>query len=90
LERSTGATESGLARRQRKSGISVPSVNGPSLLIYGDQDDPAMRRGVATHLGSDSIMVPSAGHWGPVYSERIVSTIAPDVDRWLRNTLEES
>src|SRR4029078_11978638 len=38
LERSAGASESGLARRQRKAGISVPSVAAPWMLIYGDED----------------------------------------------------
>jgi pimeloyl-ACP methyl ester carboxylesterase len=90
LERSAGATESGLARRQRKSGISVPAVPAPSLLIYGDQDDPAMRKGIANHLGSDSLLVPGAGHWGPVYSERIVAMLAPGVDNWLRRNVSES
>jgi pimeloyl-ACP methyl ester carboxylesterase len=93
LEHSVGATESGLARRQRKSGISVPSVNAPSMTVYGDQDaaiQPAHSRGVAAHLGGDSMMVPGAGHWGIVYSERIVSTIAPGVDNWLRRNLEDA
>jgi pimeloyl-ACP methyl ester carboxylesterase len=93
LERSAGATESGLARRQRKSGISVPSVKGPSLTIYGDQDtaiQPAHSRRVAAHLGGDSMMLPGAGHWGIVYSERMAGVLAPGVDRWLRMTLEDA
>ncbi len=93
LERSAGATESGLARRQRKAGISVPSVAAPSMLIYGDQDtaiDPAYSRKVAAHLRGDSMMLPGAGHWGIVYSERMVSVLAPGVDHWLRRTLEEA
>ena len=93
LERCAGATESGLARRQRKSGISVPSVNGPSLIVYGDQDaaiEPAHSRKVAAHLGGDSIMVPGAGHWGVVCSQRIVEMVAPGVDNWLRRALEDS
>src|SRR6185503_2993218 len=91
LERSAGASESGLARRQRKSGISVPSVTAPSFIVYGDQDaaiEPADSRKLAAHLGGDSMMVPGAGHWGIVYSERIVAMLAPAVDNWLRRTLE--
>ena len=34
------------------------------------------------------MMVPGAGHWGIVYSERIVTMLAPAVDNWLRRTLE--
>src|SRR3954470_19747126 len=93
LERSAGATESGLARRQRKAGISVPSLTAPSMLIYGDQDtavDPAYSRKVAAYLGGDSMMLPGAGHWGIVYSERMVNMLAPGVDHWLRRTLEDS
>jgi pimeloyl-ACP methyl ester carboxylesterase len=90
LEHSAGATESGLARRQRKSGISVPSVAAPSMLIYGERDDPAMRSAIAQHLGSEALVVSEAAHWGVVYSERIVTQIAPEVDAWLRKTLEAS
>ena len=93
LERSAGATESGLARRQRKAGISVPSVNTPSLTIYGDQDtaiDPLHSRKTAAHLGGDSMMLPGGGHWGIVYSERMVNVLAPGVDHWLRGTLEDA
>ena len=93
LERSAGAMESGLARRQRKAGVSVPAVAAPSLTIYGDQDtaiDPAHSRKLAAHLGGDSMMLPGAGHWGIVYSERMVATLAPGVDRWLRRTLEDA
>ena len=90
LARSAGATESGLARRQRKAGISVPSIAAPSMLIYGDQDEPNMRRRIANHLGGDSMLLPGAGHWGIVYSERMVNVLAPGVDHWLRRTLEDA
>jgi hypothetical protein len=36
------------------------------------------------------MMLPGAGHWGIVYSERMVSVLAPGVDRWLRRTLEDA
>ena len=80
-------------RDRRKAGISVPSVHAPSFTIYGDLDtaiDPQHSRRTAGHLNGDSMMLPGAGHWGIVYSERMVKVLAPGVDHWLRRTLEES
>jgi pimeloyl-ACP methyl ester carboxylesterase len=94
LERSAGAEESGLARRQRKNGVSVPkgSIACPSLVVFGEEDamiSPEHSRGVAAHLWGETLAVARAGHWGVAYSERIVSQTAPSVDAWLRRALPE-
>jgi pimeloyl-ACP methyl ester carboxylesterase len=92
LERSQGAVESGLARRQRKRGISVPaaSLRCPVLVIYGEEDrqfPPEVNAKTAVYLDGDSLSVTGAGHWGIVYGERAVTEAAPAVDRWLRMVL---
>jgi pimeloyl-ACP methyl ester carboxylesterase len=93
-EMSRGAEESGLARRQRKSGLSIPAgaVISPTLVIYGDQDTmirPEHSRGTAQYLQADAMFVPRLGHWGLVANEASVARIAPAVDGWLRKVLHD-
>jgi len=89
LARSAGAEESGMARRQRKRGVSVPpgSIRCPTLIVYGEADKQFPTdecRRLALYLAADSLAVPGAGHWGVVYGERFVAEAAPKVDTWLR------
>ncbi len=92
LASSSGALESGFARRQRKRGIAVPagSISCPSIIIYGDQDIavvPSLSRGVADHLGAAAVAVPGLGHWGILYNEEVVAETALRLDDWLRKSL---
>jgi pimeloyl-ACP methyl ester carboxylesterase len=92
LEHSAGAEESGLARRQRKAGISIAAgaIHCPVLLIFGERGDPSapeVNRRLALFLAAETIAVPAAGHWGLVFSERLVDQTAPDLDAWLRRVL---
>lgn len=92
LRRSEGALESGMARRQRRRGISIPpgSVRCPALVVYGEADrnfGPEMNRQLAIHLAADTLPVAEAGHWGVVYGERFVQRAAPRLDAWLRRVL---
>jgi pimeloyl-ACP methyl ester carboxylesterase len=92
LQNSAGAVESGMARRQRKRGVSVPagSVSCPSLVVYGDADQsfsPEANRRLALYLGGESLAVPGAGHWGIVYNESAVEATAPMLDAWLQRVL---
>jgi pimeloyl-ACP methyl ester carboxylesterase len=94
LVNSAGAQESGLARRQRKRGISVPagSIRAPSLVVYGEEDrhfPPDLNRRLAIYLAGESLSVPRSGHWGIVCSERAVAATAPGVDAWLRANIQE-
>lgn len=94
LANSAGALESGFARRQRHRGIAVAAseVRMPSLVVYGDSEKeprPTEARRLAIYLGGESIGAPGAGHWGIVYSEGVVSGLAPVVDGWLRREVGE-
>jgi pimeloyl-ACP methyl ester carboxylesterase len=92
LRQSEGALESGMARRQRRRGISITpgSVSCPSLVVYGEADRqfaPELNRRLAVYLGGDMLPVAEAGHWGIVYSERFVRKAAPSLDAWLKRVL---
>lgn len=89
LQQSAGAQDSGLARRQRRRGISIApgSIRCPALVLYGEEDrqfPPEVNRRLALYLGADTVAVPGAGHWGIVYHEAAVTATAPALDRWLR------
>ncbi len=93
LEKSRGAQESGFARRQRKRGVSISqgAIICPTLVVFGDQDrsfPPDMNRRLALFLAADTLGVETAGHWGIVYSDRIVAETAERVDSWLRDVLD--
>jgi pimeloyl-ACP methyl ester carboxylesterase len=88
LENSTGAEESGFARRQRLRGISVEagSITCPSLVIYGDSDRSRQARdapALAEYLHAEMVVAAGAGHWGIVYNEATVDELAPHLDAWL-------
>jgi pimeloyl-ACP methyl ester carboxylesterase len=92
LQRVRGAEESGMARRQRRRGISIApgAVRSPTLVVYGEQDAhfaPEVQRSLAIYLAADVISVPEAGHWGIVCHEEAVNLAAPRVDAWLRRVL---
>jgi pimeloyl-ACP methyl ester carboxylesterase len=88
LANSAGAQESGLARRQRRRGISVlpGSIRCPVLVVYGEKETgntPEQNRRLALYLAGESLAMPDAGHWGIVYSEQAVSEAAPRVAGWV-------
>jgi pimeloyl-ACP methyl ester carboxylesterase len=89
LERVRGVEESGMARRQRRRGISVApgAIRAPSLVVYGEEDAhfaPEVQRSLAIYLAGGTIPVPDVGHWGIVCHEDAVNLAAPRVDAWLR------
>jgi pimeloyl-ACP methyl ester carboxylesterase len=92
LEGVRGAEESGMARRQRRRGVSLaPGASGtPSLVVFGEADNhfaPELNRSLAIYLGGDALAVPRAGHWGIIRGERFVAETAPRIDAWLRRVL---
>jgi pimeloyl-ACP methyl ester carboxylesterase len=92
LEGVRGAEESGLARRQRRRGVSLApgAVRCPALVVYGEADRrfaPPLQRSLAIYLGSDALPVPQAGHWGIVCHAPAVAIAAAGVDAWLRRNL---
>jgi pimeloyl-ACP methyl ester carboxylesterase len=89
LDQVRGAEESGLARRQRKRGVSLAAgaVRCESLVVFGESDRevvPDLHRRLAIYLGADALPVPQTGHWGIVCHAVAVAGAAPGVDRWLR------
>jgi len=87
-----GAEESGMARRQRRRGISIApgAIRAPSLVVFGEADahfTPELNRRLAIYLGGDALPVPRAGHWGIVRGEGFVAETAPRIDGWLRRVL---
>ncbi len=89
LERVRGAEESGMARRQRRRGVSLEpgAVKAPSLVVFGEQDAnfaPEYHRSLAIYLAGDALAVPQTGHWGIVCHGAAVAATAPRVDDWLR------
>ena len=92
LEQVRGAEESGLARRQRRRGISLAAgaVSCPSLVVFGESDRSfaaELHRRLAIYLGGDALPVPQTGHWGIVCHEAGVASAASGVDAWLRRNL---
>ncbi len=94
LERVRGAEESGMARRQRRRGVSLTpeSVRAPSLTVFGEQDGdfpPSHYRSVAIYLAGDAMAVPETGHWGIVCHREAVTLTAPRVDDWLKANVSQ-
>jgi pimeloyl-ACP methyl ester carboxylesterase len=92
LDAVRGAEESGMARRQRRRGISLApgAIRAPSLVVYGEADthfEPSLHRSLAIYLGGDAMAVPRAGHWGVVRGKGFVEETAPRIDDWLRRML---
>ena len=89
LERVRGAEESGMARRQRRRGVSLEpeAPRPPSLVVFGEQDAhfaAEYHRSLAIYLAGDALAVPQTGHWGIVCHAEAVAVTAPRVDEWLR------
>ena len=94
LEMSRGAEESGLARRQRKTGISIPAgaIQCPAMVIHGTADSaisPEHSRETGCLLGAAIASVDGVGHWGIVANRDVAADLAPAVDDWLRSVLQD-
>ena len=92
LEQSRGALESGVARRERRRGISVPApaVQCPVLVLAGSADASftlETSRKVAEHFGGECLVLPGASHWGIVYHGPTVADAALKLDTWLRRKI---
>lgn len=89
---SAGALESGVARRQRQRGISVPaeSVSCPVLVFAGENETgftPEQNKRLAELYGGQCIVLPDASHWGIVYHSPTVADAAMKLDSWLRKSV---
>ena len=71
--------ESEYARRERKRGISVPSVLCSCLVIYGNEFPEDRGRRIARLYGADEMSFPDLDHWGLVVDPRVPDAIASHV-----------
>jgi hypothetical protein len=62
------------------------------LVLFGETGERAaaadQNRKLAGHLSGVCLPVPGGGHWGIVYSDRLVADAAPQVDSWLRRVFD--
>lgn len=89
---SAGALESGVARRQRQRGISVPAaaINSPVLVFAGELETgftPEQNQRLADLYKGQCIALPGASHWGIVYHGATVADAAMKLDSWLRKSV---
>jgi pimeloyl-ACP methyl ester carboxylesterase len=92
LANSAGAMESGVARRQRRRGISVPAekVLCPVIVFAGELETaftPEQNRRVAAHFGAECVVLPGSSHWGIVYHGPTVAEAVMKLDSWLRKAV---
>jgi len=55
--------ESALARAERKRGISIPSLNRPSLVVFGDEFAEDRGHAIAGFFGAQALGFPGYTHW---------------------------
>jgi pimeloyl-ACP methyl ester carboxylesterase len=92
IANSAGALESGVARRQRRRGISVAAagVTCPVLVFGGALETgftPEQNQRLAEYFGGECVVLPEASHWGIVYHGPTVADAALKLDSWLRKSV---
>lgn len=73
--------ESGLARSERKRGVSVSVLECPTLVVYGDERADDRGRSVAARYGAEELYLPGSSHWDLVLGEPARYAVAA----WARN-----
>jgi hypothetical protein len=68
--------ESSFARAERKTGISVPTLPCPSLVVSGSEFPVERGSRVAALYRSDELRFPRLDHWGLVLNRRVRVAIA--------------
>ena len=78
------ASESRLARDERKAGIVIESVPCPLLIATGTADVSWPRSAYdGLWLKADYVEVEGASHWGLVLNRRTIDALAPRIVSWL-------
>jgi pimeloyl-ACP methyl ester carboxylesterase len=67
--------ESRLARSERRRGVSVPSLDCPTLVVYGADYADDRGRPVAAFYGAEELHVPGASHWELVAGKKTAAAI---------------
>lgn len=70
--------ESLLARSERKRGVSVPSLDFRTLVVYGDEFAEERGRPVASFYGAEELHVAGASHWDLVLGK----TARAEIVKW--------
>jgi hypothetical protein len=73
--------ESSLARAERKKGISIPSLNCRSLVVFGDEFAEERGQAVSRFYGSDPARFPGFTHWDLVLRRDVREAVL----KWLSN-----
>jgi hypothetical protein len=68
--------DSVLARAERKRGISVARLPGPTLVVSGREFAQERGRLVAETYGCDEVAFPELDHWGLVLDGRVPDAVA--------------
>jgi pimeloyl-ACP methyl ester carboxylesterase len=68
--------ESSFARAERKTGVSVPPLPCPSLIVSGSEFPVERGSRVASFYRSDELCFPQLDHWDLVLSRRVRTAIA--------------
>jgi len=68
--------ESSLARAERKRGLSVAQLDGPTLVVYGHEFADERGRAVARYYGAEELSLPALDHWELVLDERSRKAVA--------------
>ena len=76
--------ESRLARDERQRGIIIEALPCPLLIVTGTRDRAWPReRYNNLWLTADYLSVEGASHWGLVLQRRVLSSMIPEVLRWI-------
>jgi len=67
--------DSRLARAERKRGVSVPALECPTLVVYGDEFAGQRGGPVAAFYGAEEAHVAGASHWDLVLGDRARSAV---------------
>jgi pimeloyl-ACP methyl ester carboxylesterase len=73
--------ESSLARAERKRGISVPALPGPTLVVYGEEFAEERGRRLAKQYGAREIHLPGRRHWDLVIERAAIAAVAREIAR---------
>jgi pimeloyl-ACP methyl ester carboxylesterase len=75
----TSRPESALARAERKRGITVPSLDCPTLVVSGGEFPRMRGHLIAETYGAEHLAFPDLDHWGLVLDPAVPSAVR----RWL-------
>jgi pimeloyl-ACP methyl ester carboxylesterase len=76
--------ESSPARDERKRGVSVPALPGPTLAVFGDEFPEDRGRAIVRRYGADELYLPGLSHWDLVLDPRVPGAVAAHIQSRFR------